>query len=267
MTATAPFIFNWEGPRHRKLAIAGFIAASFVLHIAGFYLFQVVYPPIVSLLPAPQRVNLIAANSEQAVTLLRWIDAEDPALASTTRRPFRMQRHEVGKVEHVPSYVATEPELKQPPPLVVDLRVPSAQPPGPVPTTRRVLVEPAGFQSTRVSFSGDLQQLGEAKLAPANFKASTNEPPQNAQFRIAVDGFGAVRYSFVLNSSGDSVLDEQARQHLALCRFPAKAVPSGVEGLTRSTSNGDALVWGIATIEWGNDVVAAAEAKPTPSMP
>ena len=87
MTATAPFIFNWEGPRHRKLAIAGFIAASFVLHITGFYLFQVVYPPIVSLLPAPQRVNLIAANSEQAVTLLRWIDAEDPALASTTRRP------------------------------------------------------------------------------------------------------------------------------------------------------------------------------------
>jgi hypothetical protein len=256
MTATAPFIFNWESPQRRNLAIAGFIAVSFVIHIAGFYLFQVVYPPIVSLLPAPQRVNLIAANSEQAVTLLRWIDAEDPALASTTRRPLRMQRHEVGKVEHVPSYVATEPELKQPPPLVVDLRVPSAQPPGPVPTTRRGVAEPAGIQSTRVSLSNDLQQLGDAKLAPANFKASTSEPPQNAQFRIAVDGRGAVRYCFVLNSSGDSALDEQARQHLALCRFPV-----------RSTADGDALVWGIATIEWGNDVVAATKAKQTPITP
>jgi len=256
MTATAPFIFNWEGPRRRNLVIAGFIAASFVIHIAGFYLFQVVYPPIVSLLPAPQRVNLIAANSEQAVTLLRWIDAEDPALASTTRRPFRMQRHEVGKVEHVPSYLATEPELKQPPPLVVDLRVPSAQPPGPVLATRRAVAEPAGIQSTRVSFSNDLQQLGEARFASANFKGSTSEPPQNARFRIAVDRFGAVCYCFVLNSSGDSILDEQARQHLALCRFPMKP-----------ESNADALVWGIATIEWGNDVVAAAEAKQTPSAP
>jgi hypothetical protein len=253
--ATTSLIFSWDQPRRRNLAFAGFISGSFAIHIACFYLFQVVYPSTVSLLPAPQRVNLMTANSEQTASFLRWIEAEDPALASTTRRPPHLQRREMGKVEHVPSYFASEPALKQPPPLIADLRVPSAQPPGPVPMPRPAVRPSTGIQPTRVTFSGDLQQLGEAKLVAANFKTSTNEPPQNAQFRVAVDQHGAVRYCFVLNSSGDAALDEQARQHLALCRFRAKA-----------GSNVEELVWGIGTIEWGNDVAPANE-KSTPTAP
>jgi hypothetical protein len=241
--AATTFIFNWGQPRRRNLAIAGFIAVSFVFHLAGFYLFQVVYPTTVSLVPAPQRINLIYANSEQTATVLRWIDAEDPALAATTRRPAHMQRYAVGKVEHIPSYLTTEPALKEPPPLVVDLRVPSVHPPGPVPATRAPAALMVGIQATRVTFSSELQQLGQANLAAASFKASSNQPPQNAQFRIAVDSRGAVRHCFLLNSSGDAALDEQARQHLALCRFP---------GTTASSS--ESLVWAISTIEWGNDV-------------
>jgi hypothetical protein len=102
-----------------------------------------------------------------------------------------------------------------------------------------------------VTFSSELQERGGATFVPANFKTSTSETPQNAQFRIAVDANGAVVYCFPLASSGDASLDELARQHLALCRFPA---------------NGEALVWGIATIEWGNDV-ASGNAKPTPNAP
>jgi hypothetical protein len=253
--STTPLIFNWDQPRRRNLAFAGFIAASFGIHIACFYLFQVVYPSTVSLLPAPQRVNLMTANSEQTATLLRWIDAEDPALASTTRRPPHLQLREMGKVEHVPSYFASEPALKEPPPLVADLRVPSAQPPGPVPMTRPAVARPIGIQPTRVVFSSDLQQLGAAKLAGGDFKAAATELPQDAQFRVAVDAQGAVVYCFTLTSSGDAALDEQARQRLALCRFP-----------TASRADSGALVWGIATIEWGNDV-ATPNAKPTPSEP
>ncbi len=259
--AATPFIFDWEEPRRRKLAIGGFTVASFAIHLAGFYLFQVVYPTTVSLVPAPQRVNLIYANSEQTATVLRWIDAEDPALAATTRRPAHMQRYAFGKVEHVPSYVATEPALKEPPPLVVDLRVPSVQPPGPVPATRGAAASVLGIQPTRVTFSSELLQLGQGELAAASFNASSNQPPQNAQFRIAVDSQGAVRYCFLLNSSGDAGLDLQARQHLALCRFPKTLVPSGVEG---STSNSESLVWGIATIEWGNDVAQPKAGARTP---
>jgi len=253
--STASLIFNWDHPRRRNLAFAGFIIASFGIHIACFYLFQVVYPSTVSLLPVPQRVNLMTANSEQTASLLRWIDAEDPALASTTRRPPHLPRREMGKVEHVPSYFASEPALKEPPPLVEDLQVPSAQPPGPVPMTRPAVAPSIGVQPTRVVFSSDLQRLGAGKPVVPKFKASTAEPPQDAQFRIAVDTQGAVVHCFTLTSSGDEALDEQARRHLALCRFPIA-----------STADSGALVWGIATIEWGNDV-AAPTARPTPSAP
>lgn len=252
-SATAPFIFNWDQPRRRSLVLGGFIFVSFAIHVAAFYLFQIVYPQTVSLLPAPRRVSLMTASSEQTATLLRWIDAEDPALASTTRKPAHMQRREMGKVEHVPSYFAREAALKEPPPLTVDLRIPSTRSPGPVSIARQAVAAPVGMQPTQVSFSSELQQLGAAKFVPANFKTSTSETPQNAQFRIAVDPTGAVVYCFALASSGDANLDELARQHLALARFPAR-------------STGEALVWGIATIEWGNDVVPA-NAKPNPSAP
>jgi len=257
MTAamSSPLVFNWDAPRRRNLTIICFLFASFVAHVACFYLFQVVYPPTISLTPAPQRVNLISANSEQGATLLRWIDAEDPALASTTRKPSDAKRYLLGKVEHVPSYFASEPALKQAPPLTVDLRIPSAQPPAPVRAAVRVPAKPIGLIPTKVTFSNEFQAFGQPKFVATNFKASTNDPPQNAQFLIGVDSLGAVIYCFSLTSSGDPVLDEQARQHLALCRFPIGSTP-----------NRDALVWGIATIEWGNDV-AAVNAKSAPNTP
>src|SRR5436853_7376392 len=99
-STTAPLLFNWAAPRRRNLALIGFLIASLVAHVAGFYLFQIVYPPTVSLTPAPQRVNLISANSEQGATLLRWVDAEDPALASTTRRPPGAKLNLLGKAKH-----------------------------------------------------------------------------------------------------------------------------------------------------------------------
>jgi len=245
--ATSPLIFNWTGPRSRNLAIAGFIGMSFGLHFAGFYLFQVVYPPTVSLLPSPQRVNLLTATSEQTATLLRWIDAEDPALISATRRPLHAQRYEVGKVEHIPSYFAIEPALKEPPPLTSDLRLPSVEATGPVPMRSRPPVSRPKIAPTQVTFSSEVRELAPSSFDHASFKASRSEPPENAQFRIAIDAGGAVRYCFILNSSGDPALDTQARERLALSRFAPEP--------TRS----ETLVWVIATIEWGNDIASAAQ--------
>ena len=86
-SATEPLIFSWESPRGEKLAITLFLALSVAAHAFCFYVFQIVYPPTVSLLPPPARVTLITPASEEGRTLLRWIDSEDPALAFTTRRP------------------------------------------------------------------------------------------------------------------------------------------------------------------------------------
>jgi hypothetical protein len=258
-STNAPLLFNWEGPRRRKLAIAGFLIASVIAHAACFYVFQIVYPPTVSLLPPPARVSLISSVSEEGRTLLRWVEAEDPALASTTLPSPETRTYALPKVVHVPSYSGYEPALKQASPLVVDLSIPSAQPPASVPIVRTRTALAATKTPTSIMFSKEIENLGPASLPAMTFAASTGEPPESIRFHIGVGPRGDIRYCFPLNSSGDPALDEAARQYLALCRFPTRS--------TADTKTGDALVWGTATIEWGNDVARPPAPAPTTTTP
>jgi hypothetical protein len=197
---------------------------------------------------------LITPASEEGRTLLRWIDAEDPALAFATQRPPEAKLRALPRVNHLPSYLAVEPALKEVPPPDLDLRIPSSQPPGAVPFVHRQA--PPAFAPTTisVSFSKELQAFGAPILPDLRFAASNRETPQTIRFRIAVSGIGEVRYCFPLNSSGDPALDEQARRYLTLCRFPRSS--ASAEKVTPF------LTWGIATIEWGSDV---AHPRPTPT--
>jgi len=243
--AAAPLLFNWEPPRRRKMAITAFVVASFFAHALCFYVFQIVYPPTIALLPPPARVSLISPDSEEGRTLLQWISAEDPALAFATQRPAEARRRALPTLRHIPSYLAIEPALKVAPPLFVDLRTPSSQPPGAVPITHAQVPPATSARATTFSFSTELNNLGAPHLPGPSFTASNNESPDNIRFRVAVGARGDVRYCFPLNRSGDPALDEQARQYLMLCRFPGKPA---------SDESGQSLIWGIATIEWGNDV-------------
>src|SRR5438093_9766413 len=128
--AAEPLLFSWQSPRRRKIAIIAFLALSLVGHAFCFYIFQIVYPPTIALLPPPARVSLITPASEEGRTLLRWIDAEDPALAFTTQRAPEARLRTLPRVEHVPSYLAVAPVLKEVPPLEHDLGIPSCHPPG-----------------------------------------------------------------------------------------------------------------------------------------
>jgi hypothetical protein len=255
----APLLFNWEAPRRRKVAIAGFLAASVIAHAVCFYLFQIVYPPTVALLPAPARVSLVSPNSEEGRTLLRWIEAEDPALASTTLRPQEAKAHALPKVQHLPSYAGYEPGLKEPPPLVVDLRMPGAQPSGAVPMNHPNIPPVSRVAPTVVSFSREIENLGPVSVPSAKFAASNGEPPEQVRFRVGVSSAGDIRYCFPVNSSGDPALDEQARHYLVLCRFPTRPA-------TEQTP-GESMVWGVATIEWGNDIAPAPATSTTMGTP
>src|ERR1700757_3458963 len=130
--ATEELLFSWDSPRRRRVVIVAFLALSLLAHATCFYVFQIVYPPTVTLLPPPARVALITPTSEEGRTLLRRIDAEDPAVAFTTYRPPEARLRVLPKGEHVPSYRAMEPTLKELPPVEVDTRVPNSQPPGAV---------------------------------------------------------------------------------------------------------------------------------------
>src|SRR5882672_12645445 len=146
-----PLLFSWDSPRTQKAALLAFLALSLLAHAVCFYIFQVVYPPAVTLLPPPARVALITPASEEGRTLLRWIDAEDPAVAFTTHRPPEARLRALPKVEHVPSYQAMEPTLKELPPLEVDARTPDSQPPAAVPFMYQKAASAAGPIPTSVS--------------------------------------------------------------------------------------------------------------------
>jgi len=252
-------LFSWDSPQTKKAALLAFLALSLLAHAVCFYIFQVVYPPTVTLLPPPARVALITPASEEGRTLLRRIDAEDPAVAFTTHRPPEARLRALPKVEHVPSYHAMEPTLKELPPFEVDSRAPDSQPPGAVPFMRRQSAPAAEPISTSVSFSSELDGLGVATLPPLRFGASTGETPEAIRFRVAVSGLGEIKYCFPMNSSGDPELDEQARLYLARCRFSRRAPDDGKSEAP--------LTWGIATIEWGSDITRPHARPPGSARP
>ncbi len=254
-----PLLFSWDSPRTRKVALLAFLALSLLAHAACFYIFQVVYPPTVTLLPPPARVALITSASEEGRTLLRWIDAEDPAVAFTTHRPPEARFRALPKVEHVPSYHAMEPTLKELPPFEIDSRAPDSQPPGPALIVRQQSAPAAEPIPTSVSFSAELDGLAVATLPPLKFVASTGEAPQAIRFRVAVSGLGEIRYCFPMNSSGAPELDEQARLYLARCRFSRHAAGDG--------KSEPSLTWGIATIEWGSDLTRPHTKEPGSTKP
>src|SRR5204862_380042 len=88
----------------------------FFLLLSSNFILQVVSPPSLALLPPPARVSSITSATEEGRTLLRWIDAEDPALAFTTQRPPQAKLRALPRVAHLPSYVAVESALKEIPP-------------------------------------------------------------------------------------------------------------------------------------------------------
>jgi len=246
-------VFNWSPPRSRKLSLISFIAASAVLHALCFYIFQIIYPPTVALLPPPARITIITPDSEDGRVLLRWIEAEDPALSSTTQRPPNAVSLEPPRPVHVPSFAGREPPLRALPPYQPDLQVPSAHPPAPVPRPRASAVPAKVALQTKFSISDEAGVLGEPDLTAFKFSASRSEPPQPAQFRIAIGARGDVRHCFLAESSDDPALDEQAHRYLLLCRFP------GIRRGDRSVD--DVLLWTTATVEWGNDFATPARAS------
>ena len=248
MTATEyKTIFDWSTPRSRRLLLASFIGASIVLHAFCFYVFQIVYPTPIALLPPPARVTFIAPDSEEGRTLLRWIDAEDPAVAFTTHPAPGARLGALPKTEHLPSYSAVEPILKELPSLKADLSIPSSQPPGAVHFMTRARDFTKGTPRTYISFSKELNEFGTPTLLPrADFATLNQETPETLRFRVAVNDLGEIRYCFPINSSGDAALDEQARLQVVRTRFsPIRQ---------NDTPPSASLVWGTASVQWASDV-------------
>src|SRR5215475_4931519 len=254
-----PLLFAWDSPRQQKTVLATFLVLSLVAHALCFYVFQIVYPTPVALLPPPARVTFIAPDSEEGRTLLRWIDAEDPAVAFTTHPAPGARLNALPKTERPPSYFTVGPMLKELPALKPDLRIPSSRPPGAVHSVARKTASTRGSARTYISFSKELDQFGAPSLARSEFAPSNEDTPEALRFRVAVNELGEIRYCFPINSSGDPALDEQARLQLLRSRFSQYGQPSN--------KFDSVLVWGIATVQWGGDVARPKQAPATTFTP
>lgn len=247
-------LFHWERPRRRKLAIAGFLLASLGLHGLCFLLFQVIYPPTISLLPPPARVSVIAPNTEQGRTFLRWLAAEDPALVSETQRPADARAYQLPRLAHIPSYVAVPPRLRPLPSLPEKAAEPAALPPGPVPVQTAAAEPPPIVVPSTLLFSGALKDAAFT-APPLQFHAALRAAPEDARFRVAVDDAGVVRYALLESSSGDAALDAEVRRALALSRFRPETLP---------VAPNEKLTWATATLNFGSDLALPPAAERAP---
>lgn len=235
--------------------LVAFLLLSVLAHALCFYVFQIVYPTPVALLPPPARVTFITPDSEERRTLLRWIDAEDPAVAFTTDPEPAASLGALPKTEHRPSYSTIEPILKELPALKPDLSIPSSRPPSAIHSGVRRIASARSNARTYISFSKELDEFGAATVPEFRFATLTEETPETLQFHVAVNDMGEIRYCFPINSSNDPALDEQARLQLLRSRFSQNRLTSSKPDST--------LVWGIATIQWGSDV---ARPQQTPAV-
>ncbi|MEA3186894.1 MAG: hypothetical protein QOD99_724 [Chthoniobacter sp.] len=242
--------FQWPESRHVSFALPGFFLLSLGVHALSFYIFQIAYPVSARTLPPPAHVSLLAPGSPENDRLLRWIEAEDPAVSA---RPPEASPEHLFDLPYEPSFakVRTEPKLiaEQTP----QFAYPSALSPlafisntTPEPDQRDASAPPP---RTRLLFDGELAARGANTDASFEIRSATTEL-QPARFLVGVSDRGEVRYLFLEESSGDKKVDEQAENHLRAATLKNASEP---------------LTWGRATFFWGAEVFPPSESRKTSS--
>lgn len=246
--------FQWPTKAGFPFVLFLCVAGSLGAHAATFFLFQVVYPQRVTIPQPAPHVSLLTPSSPENLALLRWIEAEDPALIESDNAvpPPRL-----AEVRYRPSFAAPrtaplgapveKPQEVRFPPAVDRLRVTE-------PTAASTPLNTVRGAPTSIRFSGAL----EARLLTANPPLKTarlaTAPVGPTVLLIGVNGPGEIRYQLLQQTSGDPALDDLAVAHLRRLTFaPAEST----------------VTWAQAIFAWGADVYPETphlELK-TPSSP
>jgi hypothetical protein len=231
---------------------------------AGGFPVRLIFPARVRLLSFPNRLS--TGRGSPASARPGQLDR-----GGYGRRPPDAKALVLPTIQHAPSYLARQPALKDLPPAPPALRIPSAHPPAPVEKPSAPAPVTSKPVATAIRFSAELDSLIAPQTPELKFSASSRESPEPARFLIAVNEKGEVRHCFLQSSSGDGALDDQARKYLALTRFPSIR---DFQSHARNASPGDAggsmapsLTWGIAILQWGNDLIPPPSPNPASSTP
>ena len=224
------------------------VLGSLLAHAGTFFLFQVVYPQRVTIpQPAPQ-VSLLTPSSPENIALLRWIEAEDPALIANDNPVVPPG---LAEVRYHPSFATprTAP-LGAPEVPAQAVRFPRAADrlsATDSSTSTPELPVVAQAEKTSIDYSGTLTGRAPTQTPLLVFDYRTGAPAEPTTLLLGVNDQGEVRFSVLERSSGDPKLDDLALaqlRHIAFAPAPAS------------------MTWGFATVSWGSDAYAPGSKFP-----
>ena len=241
----ANLTFDWPRREGFPFILFGCTAASLLAHAATFFLFQVADPLGTSIPPSAPQVSVLTPSSPEAIALLHWIDAQDPALVATANS---VTPPGLLDIPYRPSYATMRTAPLGPVEQPVAVPFPSARDPLAIIASAEVKA-PAPLavgapQLTTVRFSAALAGRAPTPLPGLVLKTRAAAPVETTRHLIGVNDRGEVRFVFLQNSCGDPALDGQAAAHLQALAFAPNDAP---------------ITWATATVTWGDDAFA-----PTP---
>lgn len=177
-------IFQWAKDKRLWLHFSGFLMFSFLVHGAGFYLFNVVYPTPVRVESNPKSVTVMDATDPSVRRLLQRVSDRTVFLfppSLNTEARVQLDNH---PVRFTPAFQRTQLDFKPlPSPLDASelLDVSRAQPPNPSAT--------APFR-VAVRFEGPLRKRDIAPWSiMRDYLRLAEELPQfRIQVKVALDG-------------------------------------------------------------------------------
>lgn len=251
-------VFRWP-ERSASLLLPAFLLVSLVVHAFAFFLFQVAYPPAVSLAPPPAQVTLITPDRPESAAFLRWVQAQDPAIAASIQEVAPPPG--LGNRLYRPSYATARSFQMEAEPQQALPDFPTARSlldATDSPKAAATAVPERLAVATSLAFSEGLGARDAAPHAPLKLATPSRVNLRSTVFLVGVGAKGEVRYCFPQAgsegaSSGDPKVDAQAELLLRAHSFSPSPTP---------------LQWGFATFTWGAQAYeSAAPQQPEVTAP
>lgn len=239
-------IFRWP-ERSASFVLPSLFVASVALHALAFYVFQVDYP-LGSIAPSPARVTFLTPSTPQSEALLEWASAQDPAAAKNLQQ---VTPPGLGEIQYTPSYAKAQSLPKPVESAGEAVLFPPARDPLALiaPGTPQVAAVHPSVHSW-IAFSENLRDRAATPQQDLHINEKSTTSLEPTKFLVGIGPNGAVCYSFLQETCGNSEIDKEAEEQLRGRRFkPADA--------------NSPLLWGFATFTWGADAFAPASLPAT----
>ena len=241
---TPALTFEWPSRHRIHLFLPFAIFSAALLHAAIFFLFSVKHPPSKSSGTNPARLYFLPSNNPEYSRIESALYSSDPALFAPKRG--LPPQEELPNATYTPQYAKATIAWDEPP---LRTRTPPTDRvfKGPVRISSKKSPQPAKSSPlpTRVRASQEIAlRLPEIPSLP-KFQSRSTQPPETANWMVAISPDGSVLHAITDKSSGDPELDRTALIFLRKLPF--------------SPSQENETVWGFVEFQWGSDVLPPAE--------